>query len=90
MGLCFRLCNKLKSVIRTGWKDWHVNKDRLEPKVIPSMNVPEVSISNETDYKAKYEESLETVRKLENENMRLINELVEAKAKLATIKDVIE
>ena len=24
------LCNKLKNVIRTGWKDWSVNKDRLE------------------------------------------------------------
>ena len=24
------LCNKLKNIIRTGWKDWKVNKDRLE------------------------------------------------------------
>ncbi|MBR6252350.1 MAG: HD domain-containing protein [Clostridia bacterium] len=24
------ICNKLKNVIRTGWKDWHVNKERLE------------------------------------------------------------
>ena len=24
------LCNKLKNIIRTGWKDWRVNKDRLE------------------------------------------------------------
>ena len=24
------LCNKLKNVIRTGWKDWSVNRDRLE------------------------------------------------------------
>lgn len=24
------LCNKLKNVIRTGWKEWHVEKDRLE------------------------------------------------------------
>lgn len=24
------LCNKLKNLIRTGWKDWHVDKDRLE------------------------------------------------------------
>ena len=24
------LCNKLKNVIRTGWKDWKVNKERLE------------------------------------------------------------
>ena len=24
------LCNKLKNVIRTGWTDWHVSKDRVE------------------------------------------------------------
>ena len=24
------LCNKLKDVIRTGWKDWNVTKDRVE------------------------------------------------------------
>ncbi len=24
------LCNRLKNVIRTGWKDWHVNRERLE------------------------------------------------------------
>ena len=24
------LCNKLKNVVRTGWKDWHVNRERVE------------------------------------------------------------
>ncbi len=24
------LCNRLKTLIRTGWKNWHVNKDRIE------------------------------------------------------------
>ena len=24
------ICNKLKDIIRTGWKHWHVNRDRLE------------------------------------------------------------
>ena len=24
------ICNRLKNVIRTGWKDWNVSKDRLE------------------------------------------------------------
>jgi len=24
------LCNKLKDVIRTGWKTWNVKRDRLE------------------------------------------------------------
>lgn len=26
----YALCNSLKNVIRTGWKDWHVNKERVE------------------------------------------------------------
>ena len=26
----YTLCNKLKDVIRTGWKDWNVKRDRLE------------------------------------------------------------
>ena len=24
------LCNKLKNVIRTGWLDWNVNRERVE------------------------------------------------------------
>ena len=24
------LCNKLKNIIRTGWIDWQVNKERIE------------------------------------------------------------
>ncbi len=26
----YMLCNKLKDVIRTGWKDWKVNRERIE------------------------------------------------------------
>ena len=26
----FVLCNKLKDVIRTGWKNWNVKKERIE------------------------------------------------------------
>ena len=26
----FVLCNRLKNIIRTGWKDWHVERERLE------------------------------------------------------------
>ena len=60
----------------------------LEPKVIPSMTP--VSSIDSIDYKAKYEETQAAVRKLEDENMRLINELVEAKAKIETIKDILD
>ena len=24
------LCNRLKNIIRTGWKDWNVKRNRLE------------------------------------------------------------
>ena len=27
---CYSLCNHLKKVVRTGWKDWHVNRERVE------------------------------------------------------------
>ncbi len=27
---CYALCNSLKNVVRTGWKDWHVNRERVE------------------------------------------------------------
>ena len=64
-------------------------EEKLEPKVIPSMPKPIIP-TDTTDYKAKYDDALMTIRKLEDENIRLINELVEAKAKLATIKDVID
>lgn len=54
--------------------------------------IPTVSkvTSDDSDYKKKYEELLRTVKNLEDENIKLINELVECKAKLSTIKDIIE
>lgn len=51
--------------------------------------VPTVSASDNNEYKAKYEDALKTIKNLENENIRLINELVEYKAKIATVKDII-
>ena len=26
----YTLCNKLKDIIRTGWKDWNVKRERVE------------------------------------------------------------
>lgn len=46
--------------------------------------------SSDIDYKSKYETLLNTVKSLEEENIKLINELVEYKAKIETIKDIIE
>ena len=59
-------------------------EEELQPKYIPSQVKPVME-----DYKAKYEDALADVHRLEEENMRLINELVEAKAKIETIKDII-
>jgi hypothetical protein len=60
------------------------NDEEVKPKYIPPQVTPVTD-----DYKAKYEEAMENVHRLEEENMRLINELVEAKAKIETIKDII-
>lgn len=59
-------------------------EEEVQPKFIPSQVKPVME-----DYKAKYEDALADVHRLEEENMRLINELVEAKAKIETIKDII-
>lgn len=44
---------------------------------------------DEVDYKKKYEDLLKTTKDLEAENIRLINNLIEAKAKIETIRDII-
>lgn len=63
----------------------------IMPKIIPAQDfrAPFDVASSSIDYKSKYEESLEKIHRLENENIRLINELVEAKAKVETIRDII-
>ncbi len=43
----------------------------------------------DVDYEDKYNKAEETIKKLEQENIRLINELVEANAKLEAIKDLL-
>ena len=44
----------------------------------------------DVDYETKYEEAMASLKKLEEENVRLINELVEANARLETIKDLLK
>ena len=57
-----------------------------------SFSEPELpTVNTVTDnYKEKYEDALRTIKALEDENIKLINDLVEYKAKLSTIKDIIE
>ena len=53
------LCNKLKTVIRTGWKDWHVNKERLESVAEHIYGVQMLAIAMKSEY--EYDIDLEKV-----------------------------
>ena len=45
------LCNKLKNVIRTGWKDWKVNRDRVESVAEHIYSVQMLAIAMKSEYK---------------------------------------
>lgn len=45
------LCNKLKDVIRTGWKDWNVKKDRLESVAEHIYGTQMLAIAIHSQYK---------------------------------------
>lgn len=45
------LCNKLKNVIRTGWKIWNVKKDRLESIAEHVYGVQMLAIAMYSEYK---------------------------------------
>ncbi len=45
------LCNKLKHVIRTGWKDWNVNTDRLESVAEHIYGTQMLAIAIKSEYK---------------------------------------
>ena len=53
------LCNKLKNIIRTGWTDWHVNKERLESIAEHIYGVQMLAIAMKSEY--KYDIDLEKV-----------------------------
>jgi len=44
------LCNKLKNVIRTGWKDWQVQKERLESVAEHIFGVQMLAIAMNSEY----------------------------------------
>ena len=44
------ICNKLKSVIRTGWKDWHVQRDRIESVAEHIYGVQMLAIAMKFEY----------------------------------------
>ena len=45
------LCNKLKNIIRTGWKDWKVKRDRLESVAEHIYGVQMLAIAMHSQYK---------------------------------------
>jgi len=44
------LCNRLKNVIRTGWKDWHVNRQRIESVAEHIYGVQMLAIAMQSEY----------------------------------------
>ena len=44
------MCNKLKNVIRTGWKDWHVQRDRIESVAEHIFGVQMLALAMYSEY----------------------------------------
>lgn len=44
------MCNRLKNVIRTGWKDWNVKKERLESVAEHVYSVQMLAIAMKSEY----------------------------------------
>ena len=44
------LCNKLKNIIRTGWKEWNVNRERLESVAEHIYGVQMLAIAINSEY----------------------------------------
>ena len=53
------LCNKLKDVIRTGWLDWHVDRNRIESVAEHIYGVQMLAIAIQSEY--NYEIDLKKV-----------------------------
>ena len=46
----YLICNKLKNVIRTGWKDWNVQRDRIESVAEHIYGVQMLAIAMHSEY----------------------------------------
>ena len=44
------LCNKLKNIIRTGWKDWHVQRERIESVAEHIFGVQMLALAMYSEY----------------------------------------
>ena len=45
------LCNRLKDVIRTGWKDWRVERERVESVAEHIYGVQMLALAMHSEYK---------------------------------------
>lgn len=45
------ICNKLKNIIRTGWKSWNVKRDRLESVAEHTYGVQMLALAMKSEYK---------------------------------------
>lgn len=46
----YAICNRLKNVIRTGWKDWNVKRDRLESVAEHIYGVQMLAIAMQSEF----------------------------------------
>ena len=53
------LCNRLKNIVRTGWKDWNVKRDRIESVAEHIFGVQMLAIAMQSEY--QYNIDLEKV-----------------------------
>ena len=44
------ICNRLKNVIRTGWKTWHVKRERIESVAEHIFGVQMLAIAMKSEY----------------------------------------
>ena len=56
------LCNKLKNIIRTGWTDWRVNRDRIESVAEHVYSVQMLALAMKSQY--QYDINIEKVIKM--------------------------
>lgn len=45
------LCNKLKDIVRTGWKNWNVKRERIESVAEHIFGVQMLAIAMQSEYK---------------------------------------
>ena len=55
----YALCNKLKDIVRTGWLDWHVSRNRVESVAEHIFGVEMLAIAMKSEY--NYDVDLEKV-----------------------------